>query len=258
MLKQPNTGRDFESYVQHVYSTLLNLRGENVQVSRRTTFRLPSGESYEVDVYYEFYKAGIRHRVAIECKDWQRPVDQGKILEFHQKIKNIGNDIVGVVISRSGFQSGVDAVAARHNVLLLTGDDLPTLAQLVGKKILANALHEPGLVGEPFWVIAERGSYTDGLSNGNYYAARFDEGLTIPLFISKSYADTYLRNLKDRDLWSVFGMPQYKLRVFLNLVKLGSPRLATVIVPPDPNGIVHARTVTVSELERDFLVTRNT
>lgn len=254
MTEKKNSGRDFESYVQYVYSTLLNSRGEKIQVSRRTTFRLPSGETYEVDVYYEFYKAGVRHRVAIECKDWKRPIDQGKVLEFHQKIKNIGNDIVGVVISRSGFQSGVDTVAARHNVLLLSGDDLPSLAQLVGRQIISNALHEPGMIGEPFWVIARRGGYPDGLSDGTYYAAEFDEGVTIPLFVSKSYAELYLKNLSNRDLWDVFGLPQYKLKVFLNLVKLGRPRLATVLTPPNQNGAVYARTVTISELERDFLI----
>lgn len=254
MAWQKNNGSDFESYVQYVYSTLLNLRGEKVQVSRRTTFRLPGGDSYEVDVYYEFHKAGIRHRVAIECKDWSRPVDQGKLLEFHQKIKNIGNDVVGVVISRSGFQSGVSTVAARHNVLLLTADDLPSLAHLVGRQLISNALHEPGLLGEPFWVIAKRGRYPDGLSDGTYYAAQFEEGITIPLFISKSYADLYLKNLRDRNLWEVFGMPQYKFKVFLNLVKLGRPRLATVLTPPDSNGAVYASAVTVEELERHFVI----
>lgn len=254
MTQQKSSGHDFESYVQYVYSTLLNSRGERIQVSRRTTFRLPGGESYEIDVYYEFYKAGVRHRVAIECKDWKRPIDQGKILEFHQKIKNIGNDVVGVVISRSGFQSGVETVAARHNVLLLTGDDLPSLAQLLGQQIISNALHEPGLVGEPFWVIARRSGEPDGLSDGTYYSAKFEEGITIPLFVSKHYADLYLRNLSDRDLWDVFGLPQYKLKVFLSLVKLGRPRLATVLTPPDQNGAVYARAVTISELERDFLI----
>lgn len=254
MSEQKNSGRDFESYVHYVYSTLLNSRGEKIQVSKRTTFRLPGGETYEVDVYYGFYKAGVRHRVAIECKDWKRPINQGKVLEFHQKIKNIGNDIVGVVVSRSGFQSGVDTVAARHNVLLLTGDDLPSLAQLVGRQIISHALHEPGMIGEPFWVIARRGGYSDGLSDGTYYAAKFEEGITIPLFVSKRYADLYLKNLSDRDLWDVFGLPQYKFKAFLSLVRLGRPRLATVLTPPDQNGAVYARAVTISELERDFLV----
>lgn len=177
MPSKTNTGKDFESYVQYVYSTLLNLRGEKTQVSRRTTFKLPTGDSYEIDVYYEFIKVGIRHRVAIECKDWRRPVDQGKILEFHQKIKNIGNDIIGIVVSRSGYQAGVEMVAARHNISLLTADDLPSLPELVGRQIISSALHEPNLIGEPFWVIAERSN------NLNYALAIYAPKYRPPYFL---------------------------------------------------------------------------
>lgn len=74
-----NDGASFESYIHYVYSTLLNLKGEQVQVSRRTVFRCADGVSYEVDIYYEFMHVGVRHRVAIECKDWAKPVDQGRI-----------------------------------------------------------------------------------------------------------------------------------------------------------------------------------
>lgn len=124
-------GTDWEDYVHYVYSTLLNLKGERIQVSKRTTFVLPSGETYEVDVYYEFWKAGVRHRVAIECKDWKSPVSQGQILEFHQKIKNIGNDLIGVVVSRNGYQDGAVKVAERHGMLALTEATFPTIPQLL-------------------------------------------------------------------------------------------------------------------------------
>lgn len=230
------------------------MRGEKIQVSRRTTFRLPTGDSYEIDVFYEFNKAGVRHRVAIECKDWSRPVNQGQILEFHQKIKNIGNDIVGVVVSRSGYQTGVEKVAARHNVLLLSADDLPTLPQLVGRKIMSSALHEPDLFGEPFWVIAERDNDLDGYSTGSYYARVFDGVRTIPLFVAKRYAELYLDKVMDRESWAVYGMPQYKLKVFVSFAKLGKIKLGIVCARPESNGSVYAMGITVSELERDFIV----
>jgi len=254
MSNSNNTGQDFESYVQYVYSTLLNLRGEKTQVSRRTTFQLATGDSYEVDVYYEFSKVGVRHRVAIECKDWKRPVDQGKILEFHQKIKNIGHDVVGVVVSRSGYQAGVEKVAARHNISLLTADDLPSLPQLVGSQLKHSALHEPDLIGEPFWVIAERGDTPENLSTGTYYAPHIEGQPTIPLFISKKHAETYLKNVADRDNWAVFGMPQYKLKVLFRLAKLGNVKFAIVQGPPESNGCISLRDIPLEELESDFIV----
>lgn len=254
MPNSKNTGQDFESYVQYVYSTLLNLRREKTQVSRRTTFKLPTGDSYEIDVYYEFVMVGVRHRVAIECKDWKRPVDQGKVLEFHQKIKNIGNDIVGIVVSRSGYQAGVEAVAARHNISLLTSEDLPSLPELLSHQIKHSALHEPDLIGEPFWVIAERGNTEENLSTGNYYAPQINEYPTIPLFISRKYAESCLSRISDRELWAVFGIPQHKLKVLIEFAKLGSVRFAIVQGAPEPSGSIALRDISVKDLEIDFIV----
>lgn len=255
MFKRKNTGRDFESYVQYVYKTLLNLRGEQIQVSRGTTFRLSNGESYEIDVYYEFSKAGVRHRVAIECKDWDRRVDQGKILEFAQRIKNVGNDVIGVFVSRMGYQDGAKAVADRHNILLLTANDLPTLLQLMSEQIVSSAIHEPGLMGEPFWVLAERSDTLKGCSTGSYHSQLEDGKHVIPLFISKQYAELYRSKLSDRDSWCVYGMPQYKLKTFLSFVKLGrTARLALVCTPPEPDGSFYGRGITVDEVEQNFVV----
>lgn len=254
MPETTNTGSNFESYVQYIYSTLLNLSGEKTQVSRRSTFKLPTGDSYEIDVYYEFVMVGVRHRVAIECKDWKRPVDQGKILEFHQKIKNIGNDIIGIVVSRSGYQTGVKAVAARHNISLLTPEDLPSLPELLGRQIKHSALHEPNLIGEPFWVIAECGNTEENLSTGNYYAPRIDGSPMIPLFISKKYAQSCLSSISNRELWAVFGMPQHKLKVLIGFAKAGSVRFSIVQGAPEPNGNLALREISVKSLEIDFIV----
>jgi hypothetical protein len=253
-MKMANTGADFESYVQYVYTTLLNLRGEKIQVSRRTTFSTLSGESYEIDVYYEFYKAGVRHRVAIECKDWSRPVNQGQILEFQQRIKNIGDDFVGVFISRVGFQDGAERVAARHGILTLTKDTLPTLTSLIGMQLKSSAIHEPNLVGEPFWVIAELSS--EGHSTGSYYAFPPGFDFKFPLFISKRHAEAYRTRLPDCERWGVFGMPQYKLRVFAGFAEIGKLRLALIYGEPNPDGSVRALPIAIdaATIRRDYLV----
>ena len=251
-----NSGIDFENYVQYVYHTLLNLRGENIQVSRRTTFVLASGETYEIDVYYEFIKAGLRHRVAIECKDWSRAVDQGQILEFHHKIKNISDDIVGVVVSRKGFQEGAENVARRHGILLLTKDTLPSILNLMGQKIVANAIHEPNLIGEPFWVIAELSNDKSGNSTGTYYALPENSHFKFPLFLSKFHALSYMDRLPDKQKWGVFGLPQYKLRVLIGFMELSKLRLAIVFDMPLENGDVKILPVEINadKLRREYLI----
>ena len=59
-------GSSLEKDVQRVYTFLLNMRDEGVVVGNPVFMTGKSGEQHEIDVYYEFTRAGIRHRVAIE------------------------------------------------------------------------------------------------------------------------------------------------------------------------------------------------
>ncbi|WP_261508766.1 restriction endonuclease [Burkholderia multivorans] len=249
-------GTDWEDYVHYVYSTLLNLKGERIQVSKRTTFVLPSGETYEVDVYYEFWKAGIRHRVAIECKDWKSPVSQGQVLEFHQKIKNIGNDLIGVVVSRNGYQDGAIKVAERHGMLALTETTFPTIPQLLAQHITTSFIHEPDLIGEPFWCIAELHAGSDGESNGTYYAFPSGFPFNLPVFISKRHAEAFRRSLPDGDRFGVFGLPQYKLRALIAFAYKAKLKLAIVYGAPLVPGSVKALPLILDAktLKEDFLL----
>lgn len=250
------SGATWEDYVHYVYSTLLNLKSERIQVSKRTTFVLPSGETYEVDVYYEFWKVGVRHRVAIECKDWKTPVSQGQILEFHQKIKNIGNDLIGVVVARNGYQEGAVKVAERHGVLALTEASIPSIPQLLAQHITTSFIHESGLVGEPFWCIAEIDNSSDGQSNGSYYALPPKSPFTLPLFISKRHAEAYRRYLPDADKLGVFGLPQYKLRSLIAFAYKDKLTFGIVYGAPLMSGSVQMLPITLDAktLKEDYLL----
>jgi hypothetical protein len=54
-----NDGKELESYVSTVYSALLNMKGEKIIVSQRTTIIGKSGAPHELDIYYEFLSAGF-------------------------------------------------------------------------------------------------------------------------------------------------------------------------------------------------------
>lgn len=246
-------GASFEGYVHYVYNSILNLRGEHIQVSKNTVFRISERESYEVDIYYEFKHVGVRHRVAIECKDWKKPVDQGQVLLFNQKIKNIGDEVVGVFVSRKGYQSGAIDVGHRHGILMLTEQDLPTLGQLVGKRITAAFIPEDNCVGEPFWYIAEL-DQRDQSPNGNFYAFPEGQPVKLPLFFSKRHAEEYLKYLARKDELKVFGMPQYKLRGFLAAALLHNMVVGLVIDPPDADGKLRLYPTDAESINRDFLL----
>lgn len=213
-----NDGNSLESYVQHVYQSLLNLRDEGVLVSKKAKLRGKSGAMHEVDVFYEFVRAGIRHRVAVECKDLSRPVEKGDITEFHGKVQDIGG-INALVVSRSGYQKGARLYAKHWDILLLDSGELPTLNILLASRLEAVALPDETYVGEPFWTIME---LRDGRVTGSYFCHVTEDGSRrIPLTFSKPHAQQIFTQAGlNPTEWGVRGMPRHVLRAFILMMEL--------------------------------------
>jgi hypothetical protein len=212
-------GASLEKDVRRVYAFLLNMRDEGVAVSNPMFMTGKSGEQHEIDVYYEFTKAGIRHRVAIECKDWATSISKGQVQEFESKLRDIGN-ITGVIVARNGYQSGADGFAKYHDILPLRFEDLPSINQLLAERLTTVALPHEDYVGEPFWIIME---LRDGKLTGSHYGARFpgfDKNL-IPLTFSRPHAERIFRdaNLSPKR-WAIRGLPRFALRAFLVTLEL--------------------------------------
>ena len=249
-------GSSFEDYIHYVYSIILILKGEKVQVSKRTVFKIPPDETYEIDIFYEFINAGVMHRVAIECKDWKTPVDQGKVLEFHQKIKNIGEDIIGVFVSRSGYQSGAKKVAKRHGILTLSSDEIPTIFDLLSKQITKFFLPSEDDIGEPFWTLMELDD--DEKITGSYYSPQKDNNgnSVILLMFSKKQANEVMEFRKiNKDKYAVRGLRQYHLKGML--LFLEKQNVTFALMPPfvpknTPEGAVFLKNA--EEIRNEFLL----
>jgi Restriction endonuclease len=214
-----NEGIEFEEYVRDIYSMLLNLKDEGVIVSRNTTIRGKSGVDYKIDVYYEFMLAGIRHRVIIECKDWKDPVNRDMVNVLESKIRDIPG-VVGLIISRNGYQSGAKQFADHHGILALTPDELPSLNFLIAERLKTVALPDENCIGEPFWTIMDM---REGENTGSWTLFRppgSDQNPFLPLFFSKYHAELSLQQAKKfngRDIskCAVRGLPRYVLRAFI-------------------------------------------
>jgi hypothetical protein len=249
-------GTSYEDYIHFVYSTLLNLKGEKVQVSKRTTFKVTLNEiteTYEIDIFYEFTNIGVKHRVAIECKDWKSPVNQGEVLEFHQKIKNIGEDIVGVFVSRSGYQSGAKNTAKRHGILTLKAEEIPSIFDILAQHITTSFIPEDHCIGEPFWYIGELDK-PNGSPTGTYYAFPKGSPMELPLFISKKHALAFHENLPDKQFFKVYGMAQYKLRGLLAFAIAQRKTFGIVFDYPLPDGQIKTLPIDAKALKEEYLL----
>ncbi|MGW0731524.1 restriction endonuclease [Streptomyces sp. NPDC002851] len=197
----PNTGETFESYVQFIYETLLGAQGKNISVSRRATVFDNHGNSYNIDVFYEFDVAGVHHRVAIECKDTRRPVERDDAIAFVGKIRDLPSTI-GIFISKSGFQPAAKKYLKDHGVVHYSGGDLPHLGSVIASMISPIAMPDESAVGQPFWTLMrQEEGHTTGVwcllqepgsdRQGGVHAKGGNPAGAFPLFFSKPQAELF-------------------------------------------------------------------
>lgn len=214
-------GATFESYIHYIYVSLLRLEGEEASVSSNFVLKDSSGIKHEFDVFYQFQKAGVRHNVAIECKDWSKPVSKGEIMEFAAKVQRIGN-VTGIVISRNGYQSGAIAYADSVGIPTLTPKDIPTIPEIAMRKIEKLLLPDEKSIGEPFWILME---FRDGRLTGNYWTLpqSVDQQYPtmIPLFLSSADAWRVLRGVGLATNYVVRGMSQHQLNALFDFMEIG-------------------------------------
>lgn len=210
-------GASLESYIQYVYSMLLNLEGyDEVIVSKNVTIQGKSGATNEFDVFYEFKHLNIECKVAIECKDWKSPVSIGEVRDFASKIEDVGmGQFLGVMVSKNGYQEGAEVFAKSKGITLLTEKQLPSIQQLLAGVIQKAFLPNKNTKGQPFWTLME---VNNGETTGTYYAYNAQE-LIVPLFYSKTIAGKMLCNLPDAERFEVRGVSQYQLKGFIAQMK---------------------------------------
>lgn len=251
-------GNELESYVTYVYSVLVNLKGENIIVSKKADIQDVFGVKHNIDVFYQFEKAGIPHKVAFECKNWNTPVTKEKVAAFAQIIGDI-KGTVGVIVSNKGYQSGAKEYANVHRIITLATDELPNILDLLRMQITKYFLPDAGDIGEPFWTLMQLDE--DGNINGNYYSiVPTEEGHKngIALFVSKIDAETHLKKLPDRAKWTVRGLRQYNLKAILEFSKKIHDFTFYVIrsIVTDQNSNYMVQKLNDQKLEKEYLYIR--
>ncbi|NIE81145.1 restriction endonuclease [Asaia sp. As-1742] len=251
-----NSWKDFENHVHYVYSSILNMKDEGILVSRNAKIFGKSGALHEIDVYYEFNRAGVRHKVAIECKSLSRPVEKGKIQEFCHKISDIGN-IVGIAISKKGFQEGAKTISEYYGINLVNYDDLPSFLSIFSKRIETVLLPDETYVGEPFWTIMEA---QNGRVTGSYFVIPHDgTGKNhVPLFFSKAHAEkAFLECGLSYEKWAVRGLPRFALRAFImscELMNLNVNNIGGAAILFLPPGAIEGAGFAMMAISREQLI----
>lgn len=130
-------GSKYELLTQEVYQILLNVDwpGKNISVQHDMKLAGSSGLKHQIDVYWEYEFAGIKNKVAIECKDYSKPLAIGKVRDFYGVLEDL-KDVKGIIVAANGFQKGAKDFAKAYGINLkeLTlSNESPVIAEIANK-----------------------------------------------------------------------------------------------------------------------------
>jgi len=111
-----NKNIEYEKFAQEIYQGLLIEDGLTTEIKHDIKLQ-GSSSRHQIDVYWEYTFAGVKHRVAIECKNYTSKISIGKIRDFHSVLTDIGN-INGIMVSTNGFQKGAKEFAEHYGINL--------------------------------------------------------------------------------------------------------------------------------------------
>ena len=115
-------GKRLEQIVYLVQQTLKDAQGTMVYKNHK--LKNESGEKREFDVVIESVVNGFKLIIAIECKDYNKPVGAEKIEAFNSKCARVKTIDKKIFISSKGFQSGALTGASAFGIDLYTVEEM--------------------------------------------------------------------------------------------------------------------------------------
>lgn len=111
-----NVNTEYELLTKEIFETLLKDEGVTINVQHNVEIQ-GKAFKHQIDVYWEYQIAGIIHKVAIECKNYNSNVSVAKVRDFYGVLSDIGN-INGIMVSKKGFQKGAKEFASHYGINL--------------------------------------------------------------------------------------------------------------------------------------------
>lgn len=111
--------KDYELLVQEVYQALVKQDAiANVTVQHDVKVKGKTGLPHQIDVFWEFSIAGIRHRVCVECKNYTSAIKKAQVAGFSRILEDLDN-AKGIMVTTKGFQSGAQTLAQADGIRLV-------------------------------------------------------------------------------------------------------------------------------------------
>ncbi len=111
-----NNWKHFEKLVRLIQETLKNI--PSTEIFSNYKIENKSGRKGEIDVFIESSINNMEIKIAIECKDYRKPVSVEKIDAFNSKCQRIKGISKKVFVSSNGYQADAYNAANFHDIEL--------------------------------------------------------------------------------------------------------------------------------------------
>lgn len=109
---------EYELFTRKIYQQLVDADTvKATKVQHNVKLEGKSGQKHQIDVYWEYEIAGVSYKVAIECKNYSRPIAISKVRDFYGVLSDL-NNVAGIMVTNTGFQEGAKKFAKQYGISL--------------------------------------------------------------------------------------------------------------------------------------------
>ena len=145
-----NSNTEFELFTRHIYHKLVNNDIlKPTKVLHNVKLKGKSGCKHQIDVYWEYEIAGNKHRVAIECKNYNSKIPIGRVRDFFGALYDL-DEVEGIMVTTIDYQKGAKMFADKYNIKLQV-ISLPNPDDIIGELVIkthSNVRHRLFLIDE--------------------------------------------------------------------------------------------------------------
>ncbi len=113
-----NTGIPYELLAQSIFQEMHDTSGaKTIDVQRDVKIQGKSAV-HQIDVYWKFGVGGIEYQALVQAKDYASNIEQEAVFAFNCVLDDIPGQPRGIMVTRTGFQTGAQAYAKHHGIKL--------------------------------------------------------------------------------------------------------------------------------------------
>ena len=124
-----NIALSYELVVQSIFQEIVDQNfADTIKVRHDVTMKGRTTR-HQIDVLWRFSVGGIKYTTIVQAKNWTKPISKSAVLAFREVLNDLPHQPRGVIVTKTGFQSGAKSLANKYGIkLFLLRQSIPKVA----------------------------------------------------------------------------------------------------------------------------------